>query len=347
MIEISALSKRYGQGQPILQGVSLSIRKGEFFTLLGPSGCGKTTLLRCIAGLEHAEQGAIEIAGNRVFDAERQRYVPPEKRNIGMVFQSYAIWPHMSVLENVAFPARVRGYADALAQAREALRIVEMASFADRPASQLSGGQQQRVALARAIAGKPDVLLLDEPLSNLDAALREQMRGELRKLQVELGITTILVTHDQSEALSMSDRIAIIDSGRISEIGTPESVYRTPTSAFGASFLGDSVEIPILDRTQRILRTPIGLFDLPETMTTDKQIRFFLRPGQVGLRLANDQESSLRVIARRFLGDGYEFDVDVGPTATFTLRVKLTEPGDLVVGSQVALIIPPSARVFV
>ncbi len=347
MIEVAALSKRYGQGQPILRDVALSIRKGEFFTLLGPSGCGKTTLLRCIAGLEAAESGRIEISGRRVLDAERKLFVPPEKRNIGMVFQSYAIWPHMSVLENVAFPARVRGLAEASKLASEALRVVEMESYAERPASQLSGGQQQRVALARAIAGKPDVLLLDEPLSNLDASLREQMRGELRRLQTELGITTILVTHDQAEALSMSDRIAIIDAGRIAEIGTPEIVYRAPVSAFGAAFLGDSIEVPIVARAQGRVSTPIGSFDLPIAEQGKDSVRLFLRPSQVGLRAAGDGGMALRVTARRFLGDGYEFDVDSQSAPAFRLRVKVAEPGDIVVGATVALVIPTSARVFV
>jgi iron(III) transport system ATP-binding protein len=217
------------------------VKSGEFFTLLGPSGCGKSTTLRCVAGLEKPDRGVIEIAGRRVNDGKL--YVPPDQRNIGMVFQQYAIWPHMTVGENVAFPLKQRkrsSKAEIDEKVDVALRAVRMEAYRDREAPYLSGGQQQRVALARAIVGRPDVLLLDEPLSNLDARLRMEMRDELRRICREIGITTLYVTHDQGEALALSDRIAVMSGGEIQQVGTPLDVYRHPASTIVASFVGAS-----------------------------------------------------------------------------------------------------------
>src|SRR5438552_4223166 len=215
----------------------------EFVVLLGPSGCGKTTTLRCIAGLETPDDGIISVEGRPLFDAEKRVNVPVEQRSVGMVFQSYASLPHRTVAENVAFPFTVskqRRYSRAEIEegVRRALQIVDLDGFQQRPATRLSGGQQQRVALARAVVHEPRLLLLDEPLSNLDAQLRDEMRGELKRLQSKIGITTVYVTHDQSEALALSDRIAVIDQGRITQIGSPHDIYFRPANPFVARFVG-------------------------------------------------------------------------------------------------------------
>ena len=223
-----------------LDDVSFEVQSGKFFTLLGPSGCGKTTTLRCVAGLERPNHGAIAIGGKTVFSSQRKLFVPGNRRDVGMVFQSYAIWPHMTVFENVAFPLRVRKnpHGPIRKQVLEVLELVGLAGLEDRPATQLSGGQQQRVALARALVAKPQLLLLDEPLSNLDAKLRMQMRWELKELQTRLGTTTLYVTHDQIEALAISDEIALMNKGRIVQIGSPKEIYRSPVNEFAADFIG-------------------------------------------------------------------------------------------------------------
>ena len=239
MIRIAGLCKKFpGNATAALDDLTLEIAKGSFFTLFGPSGCGKSTLLRCIAGLETPDTGEVSIDGRLVFSSATGTFVPPNHRQIGMVFQSYAIWPHMTVLENVAFPLEVRRRPNARTHALDALDMVGLGGFDDRYASRLSGGQQQRVALARAIVANPAVLLLDEPLSNLDAALRDQMRAELQSLHKRLGITAVYVSHDQTEALSMSDRIAVMREGRFVEIGSPLDLYNTPRSSFTAQLIG-------------------------------------------------------------------------------------------------------------
>jgi len=236
-ILLKGVVKRYGNVEAV-RGIDLHVKEGEFVTLLGPSGCGKTTTLRAIAGLEKIDAGEIYIGGTLV--SSGSKFVPPERRNLGMIFQSYAIWPHMTVFENVAYGLKIRRLPAHVIKERvyEALALVNMTNLADRYASQLSGGQQQRVAVARSIALQPGVLLFDEPLSNLDAKLREQMRFELRELQKKLGITSLYVTHDQSEAMAMSDRIVVMRDGRIHQIGDPWEVYLHPADAFVASFLG-------------------------------------------------------------------------------------------------------------
>ncbi len=246
-LELTSLNKTYaasGAGPSGgVKNLDLSLPAGTFFTLLGPSGCGKTTTLRCIAGLEMPDDGTIRIGGETMFDRSTRTAVPANLRRIGMVFQSYAIWPHMTVFENVAFPLRVakdRKFSrdDTDRMVREALRSVNLDGFADRSATRLSGGQQQRVALARAIVRQPRLLLLDEPLSNLDASLRDDMRKELRRLQQEMGITTIYVTHDQSEALEMSDQIAVMRQGVVEQIASPKEIYFSPSTRFIADFIG-------------------------------------------------------------------------------------------------------------
>lgn len=238
-LDIVRLNKTFGSERAV-RDVNLSVAQGEFVTLLGPSGCGKTTTLRCIAGLERPDGGEIRIGERVVVSAEADVYLPPERREIGMVFQSYAVWPHMTVFDNVAYGLRVRGYSggDVRRRTSRVLELVGLDQLAGRYATKLSGGQRQRIALARAIVYEPRIVLFDEPLSNLDAKLREQMRIELVRLQREVGITSIYVTHDQSEALVMSDRIVVMDHGVIQQIGDPETIYSRPVNSFVANFIG-------------------------------------------------------------------------------------------------------------
>jgi iron(III) transport system ATP-binding protein len=238
-ITVQGLSKTFGK-TAALSNVSFSVRDKEFLTLLGPSGCGKTTTLMSIAGFQRPDEGLISCGELAFFDGTRNLWLAAEDRNLGMVFQSYAIWPHLTVFGNVAFPLKVRRTRrDALRRrVMEVLDLVELADLADRYPHQLSGGQQQRVALARALVYSPSVLLLDEPFSNLDAKLRERARTWLRRLQGELGLTTLFVTHDQDEALSLSDRIAVMQDGKVLQLGTPEEIYRNPASRMVAEFLG-------------------------------------------------------------------------------------------------------------
>jgi len=240
-IEIRDLEIYYGS-VPAVRGVSFDVLPGEQLTLLGPSGCGKTTTLRAIAGLEQPTAGEIRIDGRVVYSSAQRINVRAEKRGLSMVFQSYAIWPHMTVFENVAYGLRVRKTeaAELAEKVHQALDMVQMRSFASRRAAQLSGGQQQRVALARAFVFQPSVLLFDEPLSNLDAKLRADMRIELRELQHRLGITSVYVTHDLEEALAMSDRIVVMRDGLIEQTGTPDEIYRLPSNAFVADFVGSA-----------------------------------------------------------------------------------------------------------
>ena len=243
MIRVEGLTKTFTAHNEIVaavDGIDFEVGPGEVVTLLGPSGCGKTTTLRCVAGLERAQGGRIVIGDRTVVDVAAGIFVPPHRRNLGMVFQSYAIWPHMTVIENVAYALEGRGIkkAERKRLAMEALETVQLAHLAERPAPRLSGGQQQRVAIARAMVGRPQVLLFDEPLSNLDARLRVEMRSELRRIQRQIGLSSIYVTHDQAEALAMSDWIVVMKDGRIVERGRPLDIYRYPRHVFTAQFLG-------------------------------------------------------------------------------------------------------------
>jgi iron(III) transport system ATP-binding protein len=247
MIDVAGLRKSFaasGQTIAAVDGVDFSIKAGAMATLLGPSGCGKTTTLRCLAGLERPDSGRIAIGGATM--ADTGVFVPPQRRNLGMVFQSYAIWPHMSVLENVAYALEGRGVprAERRKRAMEALALVQLTELAERAAPRLSGGQQQRVAIARALVGQPQALLFDEPLSNLDAKLRIEMRNELKRIQRESGLTAVYVTHDQAEALAISDEIIVMRAGHIVERGAPVDVYRRPRHVFTAQFLGSTNLIP-------------------------------------------------------------------------------------------------------
>jgi ABC-type Fe3+/spermidine/putrescine transport system ATPase subunit len=238
-ITISGVSKRFQDNQ-ILQALDLEVEPGSFLCLLGPSGCGKTTLLRCISGLEYPDAGRISIGNTTVVDTARKLTVPPERRGLGMVFQQYALWPHMSVADNIAYPLRKRGVprAERARKVREIAEVVGLTATLDRPPRQLSGGQQQRAALARALVHEPPALLLDEPLSNVDATLRRQLRRELRDLHDRLGTTSILVTHDQEEAAGVADVIAVIQHGRVIQSGTPRDILEHPATRFVAEFVG-------------------------------------------------------------------------------------------------------------
>lgn len=246
LVQVRGLVKHYGKAVA-LRGIDLTVYDGEFLVLLGPSGCGKTTTMRCIAGLEEASSGTITVGGRVLFDAATGTDVPPNKRDMGMVFQSYALWPHKSVIQNVEFPLRMHKVprAEVRSRAMEALHRVGLEGFENRSINTLSGGQMQRVALARAIVFNPRLLLLDEPLSNLDAKLRVRLRHELKEIQQALGVTSILVTHDQSEALGLADRIVVMDHGEIVQIGQPREMFKNPRNAFVADFLGMTNRVPV------------------------------------------------------------------------------------------------------
>lgn len=352
MISISAIRKRFpGNAVSSLDGLSLDVDRGSFFTLFGASGCGKSTLLRCLAGLETPDEGEISIGGNKVFSAHEGIFVSPNKRRLSMVFQSYAIWPHMTVLENVAFPLEVRGEERVKERARAALEIVGLTSFEGRYASRLSGGQQQRVALARAIVADPTVLLLDEPLSNLDAALRDQMRGELLSLQRRIGVTTVYVTHDQTEALSMSDRIAVMSEGRLVEVGTPDDLFYRPRSAFTARLVGGANVLrgrakPGANGLTEV-ETPAGT--LMSTDSATGPVDVFLRPDRIELVGGEAPAVNLldcRVCERRFAGESTEFDVVPHGTA-HTLRCRMPTSRTSGVGDTMRLCVDPAdIRIF-
>ncbi|MBI2324044.1 MAG: ABC transporter ATP-binding protein [Chloroflexi bacterium] len=323
MLTVASLRKTYTTdrgGVRAVQGVSFTVEDGRFYTLLGPSGCGKTTTLRCIAGLERPEGGTIQL-DDEVLSGDG-RFVPPYDRDLGMVFQSYAIWPHMNVFDNVAFPLRVGRARATSAEVRkrveEALALVGLEGLEDRPAPQLSGGQQQRLALARALVRKPRLLLLDEPLSNLDAKLRERMRIELRELQRRLGITTVYVTHDQGEALFLSHRVAVMHDGGIVQEGTPREIYRDPSTGFAADFVGnatflagDVVEDGIAALGGRVRCS------MPKDLRPGEKGLLVLRPENVVVRGAperrpNEFGGKLEIAA--FLGDHLDCIVAVGDT---------------------------------
>ena len=293
-VELRGVVKEYGSTR-VLHGVDLDVAPGEFVSLLGPSGCGKTTALRVLAGLEHADNGEVRIGGR---DVSR---VPTNKRDIGMVFQSYSLFPHLRVLDNTAFGLRRRGVGatEARRRAGDALDLVGLGHLGDRYAHQLSGGQQQRVALARALVTEPKVLLLDEPLSALDAKVRVQLRDEIRRIQLRLGITTVFVTHDQEEALAVSDRIAVMNAGTIEQIGTPEQLYTTPSTAGVAAFVGLSSVVSGVAEGDHVV---VWGQKLPLQSPADGPVDVYLRPENVHFASEADAATDALVQESTFLG---------------------------------------------
>jgi len=314
--------------------LDLEIREKEFFTLLGSSGCGKTTTLRVVGGLEKPDSGEIHLGGKCLASAEQRLFIKPEKRDMGMVFQSYALWPHMTVYENVAYPLKLRRVSRTETEKKvaEVLGLVGLEGLQERPTPALSGGQQQRVALARALIFSPRVLLLDEPLSNLDAQLREEMRRELKGLQRRLGITVLFVTHDQIEALSLSDRIGIMKAGQLEQVGSPEEVYYHPATAFVRDFLGKTFLLPgrVLAITEHQVNVEIqqlGASSLSIQRSSvsssgnglpaiGQPVMIAIRPEKIevwgNLPEGHSNMIQANLQAVQFLGDRYEYTVSLG-----------------------------------
>ena len=328
MLKVEGLCTEYpnerGEIVKAAQDVSFEVPEGKLFTLLGPSGCGKTTTLRSIAGLEHPRLGEIAVGERVVYSSRGNIFVAPNRRGFGMVFQSYAIWPHMNVFQNAAFPLAVGRRKLSRQEIRDkvlrVLTAVQLEGLADREATKLSGGQQQRLALARALAMEPQLLLLDEPLSNLDAKLREAMRFELKRLQRELRITTVYVTHDQSEALALSHSIAVMNEGRIQQIATPREIYEKPRSRFVADFVGTTnfLDATVLGRggesgTFRV-RTEVGDMEVHsgEDLRDGDRVVLSIRPEDVDLADARPSGANVwegRVDQKVFLGEFVDFQV--------------------------------------
>lgn len=309
-VELIDVHKTYGSTK-VVKGISLSLASGEFIALLGPSGCGKTTTLRMVAGLETLDAGTISIGGELV-DSPKG-HIPPEKRQLGMVFQSYAVWPHKSVAENVAYPLLLqkRARSEIAQRVKEALDWVRLSTLAQRMPSQLSGGQLQRVAIARALVGNPRVLLLDEPLSNLDAALRDELRGEIAALRARLGTTMIFVTHDQHEALALADRVAVMHQGVIEQIDTPENIYHAPSTPFVAGFVGGANRLEGRVEGRRFLCGEHA-FELPESVAAGQG------PATLAVRAEEIELGStgplLPLLARLFQGSTTEYRLALGET---------------------------------
>jgi iron(III) transport system ATP-binding protein len=360
VLSVQGLFTEYAtpKGEPVkaAQDVTFTVPEGRLFTLLGPSGCGKTTTLRSIAGLERPKAGEIRVKDRVVFSSAKGIFIAPNRRGFGMVFQSYAIWPHMNVFQNAAFPLEVGNGRHSRAGIREkvmkVLTAVQLDHLAQREATTLSGGQQQRLALARALVMEPALLLLDEPLSNLDAKLREKMRFELKRLQRELRITTVYVTHDQAEALALSHEIAVMNEGRIQQIGTPREIYERPASQFVADFVGNTnfIEGVVVecganpsgsrgepDKARPTgIRTEIGQVTVAATdqeLRPNDRVAISVRPEDVDLsetRPAGDNVWEGRVEQKVFLGEAVDFQVTVGARTLLsrqhpTLRTKVGE----------------------
>lgn len=347
-LTIRHITKWFGRVKAV-DDLSLDIESGQLFTLLGPSGCGKTTTLRMIAGLERPDAGEILLKGQPIVSVSRRIYVPPEKRNMGMVFQSYAIWPHMTVFKNVAYPLELRKVSSAVIKEKvnRVLSLVGLEGLGDRPAPHLSGGQQQRVALARALVYEPEMLLLDEPLSNLDAKLREQMRVELKLLQQKLGITVVYVTHDQLEALSLSDQVVVLSQGRIEQQGKPRDLYEQPQTPFVRDFLGKTVVLRGVTRTIEGRRLRVELThaggivvecpcDSPESLSAGQKVYVSVRPEDVVVTEAGyasgDNYLKGTVETVLFAGERTECQIKVGEESilVYVPRSQVMDPGQSV-----------------
>ena len=310
-VNIQNVTKAFGDNV-VLREFNATFRDGEFITLLGPSGCGKTTMLRIIAGFEKPTAGEVFIDGTLVSGGKT--FVPPEKRGIGMVFQSYAVWPHMNVFDNVAYPLTIRHVpkAEVKASVERVLGIVHLSQYAERFPSQLSGGQQQRVALARALVAEPKLLLLDEPLSNLDAKLRESMRFEIKEIQRKLGITVVYVTHDQTEAMTMSDRIFLINRGEIQQCGTPQEIYNSPVNQFVADFLGKVDFFKGEAKDGRIVFPAMGGQSIPYAGPRTGAVDVAIRPENLFFTESGVLQGVLET--QYYLGDVDDCRVRVGDT---------------------------------
>jgi iron(III) transport system ATP-binding protein len=330
-LEVTDLRKQFAIGRPAVDGVSFAVPAGEIVVLLGPSGCGKTTTLRCVAGLEHPTAGAISIAGKVVSAPSRGISVAPRHRDLGMVFQSYAVWPHMTVRQNVVYPLKHRGVAraDASRQVDEALALVGLTEYAERPVTALSGGQMQRVALARSIVYRPKLLLLDEPLSNLDAKLRLRLRDDLRRILKAAGITALYVTHDQAEAVVLGDRIGVMRDGKLLQMGSPDEIYNRPADLFVANFTGATNE---LTGTLVARNGAFGTVDfgdgrrgeaslLHDVRAGDK-VRIALRPETIRIGGNGANAFPARVTDRRYQGTQTVYDVEL-----FGRRLEALELG--------------------
>jgi spermidine/putrescine transport system ATP-binding protein len=353
-IEIRGVSKFYGYGESriaAVDGANLSIRQNEFFTLLGPSGCGKTTLLRLIAGFEFPQEGELALYGDNIAE------MPPFRRPINTVFQSYALFPHMSVADNIGFGLKMLGKSKEEVSARvaEMLRLVKMEQFAKRATSQLSGGQQQRVALARALAPAPKVLLLDEPLSALDYKLRKEMQIELKRLQSETGITFVFVTHDQEEALTMSDRIAVMSSGNILQVGSPRDIYDRPADRFVADFIGETNflkgRITAAEGENAVIALSCGVSvnaPLPKCAVADEEVTVMIRPEHA--RLVNSGAAADALLQGPlndivYFGTDTYFNVKLADGTPFTVRQQNRpgEEGSHAQGDRVGVTFPANA----
>jgi iron(III) transport system ATP-binding protein len=358
MIRVKGLVKNFGKTADQITAVKhidLDVSEAEFCVLLGPSGCGKTTTLRCIAGLERPDGGEIRINNTIVAHPESGTFIPPERREVSMVFQSYAIWPHMSVFENVAFPLswgrKKAARAEVKKSAEEALARVKLDKLQTRAATDLSGGQQQRVALARALALGTKVILMDEPLSNLDARLRDEMRIELKKLTAELGVTTLYVTHDQIEALALADKVCVMNAGSILQVGKPEDIYKQPKTRFVSEFLGQMNFICGRAVGPGQVETPLGKLSLatPTTVASGAEVTLGIRPEAITLKKISTNVSPAEALLegeitiRSFLGNSVVYEVSLRET---TLRVQ-TGDNSFSLREKVSVHLPADAwRVF-
>ncbi|MFI1358295.1 ABC transporter ATP-binding protein [Streptomyces sp. NPDC020898] len=354
-VKVSHLNKQFG-GNVVLDDVDFTIRDGEFFTLLGLSGCGKSTTLNCIAGLEQPTSGAISVGDTPFVDTERKLFVPPEGRNLGMVFQSYALWPHKTIAANLAMPLQIRKVdkAERRRLIDDALDKVGLLHLRERYPHQMSGGQQQRVALARALVYSPSVLLLDEPLSNLDAKLREQARAWLKRLQEDLGMTTVYVTHDQDEALALSDRIAVMSNGHMLQVGTPQEIYETPATAEVAAFVGrcNFLKATVTETTRNgaVLKLEANGQRLTVTtarsLSTSENVTVAVRPERLGVLAADGKAApganviSAEVLTTSYLGSRFEYDLKVGDLVVQVVsdHGRLTGPVSLAVEPDACLV---------
>ncbi|GEN24017.1 ABC transporter ATP-binding protein [Halomonas cupida] len=335
-ITLQGLHKRFGRDAVALDGVDLTIEAGEFFTLLGPSGCGKTTLLRILAGLEEADEGQLNIGGKDVID------VPPHHRSVNTVFQSYALFPHLSVRENLAFGLKMRGMPAAQREQKvaEIAQFIKLGDLVDRRIDQLSGGQRQRIALARALVCEPDVLLLDEPLSALDAGLRSQLQVELLRVQKRLGMTFVFVTHDQDEAMVMSDRIAVLNGGKIQQVGAPREVYERPSNAFVARFMGHDNLYRVTARNGNRLTTELGELEVEQDGGGDLVL---IRPETLDLKPGHVEGVNHlhgRIAERLYRGSHAEFRLELAGT---TLQAVVNNRGKHMpdVGDEVTVLVAP------